>query len=245
MLINVDLKQIEVCILAHLSGDKAFIKLLMMGVDIYKYFASIMYNKPEDIITEDERNSLKVPILGISYGKGYIKLSKETGKTEEWCKEFIDNFYAQFPAVKQLHARWIEEVNKTGMLRMWSGINLRFKYYEKTFNEEYNCWFKAGYKPQEIKNYPVQHSAFVVFSLFLSTFWRLKAIYNRHKYLLIGTVHDSFMLDCRPEYVEDAKKDINDVLDMIPSLMLQYYNQKIEVPLKIDVSVGMSWYELT
>lgn len=245
MLINCDLKQIEVCVLAHLSKDKSFIKLLQMGVDIYKYFASIMYNKPEKDISKDERNSLKIPILGISYGKGYKKLSIETGKSEDWCKEFIDSFYSQFKEVKTIHEKWIKEVNNTGMLKMWDGINLRFKFYEKTFNTEYNCWFKEGYKPSEIKNYPVQHSAFVIFSLFLSTFWRLKALNNKDKYLLIGTVHDSFMLDCKPEYVELAKKDINEVIDMLPELMLKYYNQKIEVPLKIDLSVGNNWYELS
>lgn len=244
MLINCDMKQIEVCTLAHLSKDKGFIELLVQGVDIYKYFAAIMYERPEHKITPDERNSLKVPILGMSYGRGARALSKETGNSEDWCKEFIQSFYSQFPRVKQLHDRWIKAVGSSGELKMVDGIRLQFKYYEKMWSEDYQCWFKEGYKPTEIKNYPVQHTAFVIFSLYLSQFFRTKALFNRDKYLLINTVHDSIMLDCRPEFVDVAISDVNEVLDSIPSLWYNMYGEQLLVPLRIDVQTGNNWYDL-
>lgn len=244
MLINLDFKQIEVVVLALLSQDECFIKLLQQGTDIYKYFASIMYDKTQDEITDDERNSLKIPILGISYGKGAKKLARETGKSEEWCKEFIDSFYGQFPKVKELHNRWIDEVNKTGSLRMFDGVNLTFKYYDKVWSDEYNCWFKAGYKPTEIKNYPVQHTAFVFISTFVSKFYTEYALNNRGKYLLINTVHDSVMLDCRDTFVTEAINDLNNVLDKLPELMLQLYKLNVNLPIRADITKGNSWFEL-
>lgn len=244
MLINCDLKQIEVVVLAQLSGDKAFIKLLNDGVDIYKYFACFMYDKEYDFIIKQERDDLKEPVLGMSYGKGAKAMAKKAGKPEEWCKQFIETYYSTFPKVKETHNKWLQIVKDTGELQMFDGIRLQFKYWEKTWSEEYNCWFKAGYKPTEIKNYPVQHTAFVIFSLFLGEFWRRKALHNRHKYLLINTVHDSMMLDCRNKYIEDAKKDIQEVLDTIPDLLYNMYGLKLQVPLRVDITTGHSWYEL-
>jgi len=235
---------IEIVILAHLSQDQALIRLINDGRDIYKYFASIMYAKPEAEVTPEERNSLKVPILGISYGKGFKKLSKETGQSEEWCQQFILNFYQEFPDVKAMHERWIREVNQSGQLQTFDGIFLQFKKYPKQYNEDYQCWFKEGYSPPEIKNYPVQHSAFVVLSVFLTTFWRQKAIYKRDKYLLINTVHDSIMLDCRPESVDEAIKDLNDVLTMLPDLMYNTYNIRFETKFKAEVTTADNWYDL-
>jgi DNA polymerase-1 len=244
MLINCDLKQIEVVTLAELSQDKGFIELLRSGVDIYKYFASIMYDKPEAEVTKEERNSLKVPILGMSYGRGAKALAEETGNSEEWCKEFIQSFYDQFPGVRELHKRWIETVSKTGDLLMFDGIRLKFKYYEKTWSDDYQCWFKEGYKPTEIKNYPVQHTAFVFISLFLTEFLRRKALFKRDKYLLINTVHDSIMLDCRPEFVDEAKRDLQEVLDSLPQKAYNIYRLKLSVPIRADITCGDNWLEL-
>lgn len=244
MLINADFKQIELCVLAQLSKDDNFIQLLNNNVDIYKYFAAIMYNKPEECITKEERDSLKVPILGISYGKGYKLLSQETKKSEEWCRDFIDNFYSQFPKVRELHDRWIRTVKQTGILQTFTGIRFRFKLYEKKYSEEYSCWFKEGYNPNEIKNYPVQNSAFILMSLFLHAFWRQKTLLKRDKYLLINTVHDSIMLDCRPEYIDEATKDLNEILDELPDICYTYFNERLLVPIKLDITTAESWYDL-
>jgi len=243
-LINCDLRQIEVVVLATLSKDPGFIELLNRGTDIYKYFAAIMYDKKEEDVTPEERNSLKVPILGMSYGRGVKALAEETGNTEEWCRGFIDSFYGQFPKVKDLHDRWIKSVGQTGQLKMFSGIYLQFKRYPKMFSEEYGCWFKEGYKSTEIKNYPVQHTAFIILSLFLSAFMRQKALHNRDKYLLINTVHDSIMLDCRPEYVEDAKKDLNEILAKIPDMCYNVYSERLLVTPKAEITVADSWDKL-
>jgi|ERR1700733_6876791 len=244
MIINFDLSQIEIIVAAQLSQDQSLIELLNKDIDIYRYFASIMYNKLQYEVTKEERDSLKIPILGINYGKGYMTLANETGKSEDWCKKFIDAYYAEFPAIKLMHTNWTQEVNKTGMLKMFDGLNLQFKYYEKTWSDEYNCWFKAGYKPTEIKNYPIQHTAFVILSLFLSTLWREKVIYKRDKYLLICTIHDSIMLDCKPEYIEEAKQDVQEILAKLSDLLYNMYELKMTVPIRAEITCGESWYDL-
>lgn len=244
MIINADFKQIEVCVLGWLSQDKHLLNLLNKEIDIYKYFASIMYNKSENAITKEERDSLKIPILGISYGKGAKKLATETGKPEEWCLEFINNFYSRFPSVKVMHDSWIKEVNKTGQLKLFDGINLQFKHYDRTWSDVYNCWFKPGYKPTEIKNYPVQHTAFVIISLFMHEFLRKKALSKEDRYLLINTVHDSIMLDCKNDFVDECIKDVNEILDNLSNTWYNIFQNDLNVKIRLDISSGLSWYEV-
>ena len=247
MLINFDLKQIEIVVLQILSGDLHLKKLLQDGIDLYRYFASVMYSKDMHEVTKEERDSLKAPVLGISYGRGAKALSAESGKSVEWCEEFVNRFYEEFPLVKVLHDRWIEEVERTGQLRLQTGVVIKFNKYiwnNKTQKKEKSTAWNAKYWTPEIKNYPVQHTAFVILSTFVAMFFRHKAIYKREKYLLINTVHDSLMLDVRPEYIEEAKNDLKEVLDMLPDTMYNMLEIKIDVPVLAEITEGISWYEV-
>jgi len=274
MLINLDFSQIEVAVLGILSEDEHLLNLIREGRDLYKYFAAVMYDKKEEEITKEERDSLKAPILGISYGRGAKALSRDSGKSEEWSQEFIDRFYEMFPGVKRLHDQWIQEVEKTGQLRLKTGITFKFKKYvwdNRAGKKVESTGYRAKYWQPEIKNYPIQHTAFVVLSTFLATFWREKALHKRDiecnacnilgipgmfectrcngtgiytKYLLINTVHDSIMLDVRPEYIEEAKKDLEEILAKLPELMYNLYKIRVNIQFKAEIKESHTWYEL-
>ena len=271
MLINFDLKQIEIVILAQLSEDQTLIEMVNQGRDLYKYFAAVMYDKLEYQITKEERYSLKAPVLSISYGKGAKHMAEDSGKSIEWCQSFIDLFYQTFPKVRELHQRWINEVHKTGYIMLPWGINLRFnKYLWDKESQEKILSPKGRYWEPEIKNYPVQHTAFLFISTYIAVFWRQKALLKRDiectdcetlgisgifectrchgnkyytKYLLVSTVHDSLTLDCRPEYVNEAISDLNEVLDNLPQIMYNNYGIQMSVPVKADIQTGQSMYE--
>lgn len=247
MLINLDFTQIEVVVLSCLSEDENLINLISAGRDIYKFFASIMFSKPESEISKDERNILKAPILGISYGRGAAALAEESGKSKEWCQEFISKFYKMFPKTKLIHDKWIKEVNKTGTLTTWDKIRFGFNKYiwnKKTKKKEKSDAWNAKYWEPEIKNYPVQHTAFVVLSLFLGTFFREKALHKKDKYLLVNTVHDSIMLDCRPEFIDEAITDLQEIIDKLPKLLYNNYQLRISTPIRAEIMIGNSWYDL-
>jgi DNA polymerase I-like protein with 3'-5' exonuclease and polymerase domains len=278
MIINYDKTQIEIVVLAYLSEDKALIKLIQDGTDLYKFFAALMYDKSISEINKEERDSLKAPVLGISYGRGANALATESGKSKEWCQDFIDKFYEMFPGVYEMHQRWIKEVNRTGYLEMFTGIRFKFKKYvwnNKTKKKEVSTAWNAKYWEPEIKNYPVQHTAFVILSTYVAEFYRKKALPARNfpcqhpmcsegqvytsggqfncldckgtgkkpKYLMILTVHDSLMLDCRPEYVEEAQNDLKEVLDNLKDTLYNKYGMLVTVPIKADIQVADSWYD--
>src|SRR3990167_7556419 len=150
--------------------------------------------------------------------------------------------YIIFPKIKDWHDSMILRVNMSGNLELWDGMILKFKQYEAKF--DWQDPTKLYYNPAEIKNYPVQHSAFVIISAFIAEFMRLKALHNRDKYLLINTVHDSVMLDCRPEHIEQAQNDLKEVLDKLPETLYNKFGLKLLVPITADISTGLTWYDL-
>lgn len=243
-LINADLKQIEIVIFAHLCQDPYLTQLLKEGKDLHKMTASIVLDIPEEGVTDNERGDAKAGNFGIIYGNGPPKLAKTTGRDVEWCKNYIDSFYEMFPKAKEWHDKIQKIVNATGQLRLFTGMILKFRKFPAKYEWQKRKGITESYNPPDIKNHPVQHLASLVTAIFIGQFFRQKAIYKRDKYLMINTVHDSLMLDCKSEFVEEAKQDILEIVDRIPDIVYKLWNERIEVPIKVDISVGDSWYDL-
>ncbi len=244
MLINMDLTQIEVCIFAQFCRDPLLIKLINDQTDLHRYIASNVFNKPEQDITQQERSDAKQSTFGILYGNGPKTLSERTGRDFEWCKNFIQSFYEMFPKAKEWHNEIIARVNATGELKLFTGEVLKFIKYPAKYDWQFQKGIVESYNPPDIKNYPVQHTAALLMKMIISDFYRKYALRKRDKYLLINTVHDSLMLDSRDEYIEECLADINETLDNVPNHMLQLWNEKLLVPIKIDISMAETWYDL-
>ncbi len=244
MIINADLKQIEVVMFAHECQDETLIQLLINGQDIHRYVGSYIYDKEEKDITDLERKDIKAAVFGIIYGNGALKLSETTGRSIDWCSNFIKLFYELFPQAKEYHNRVLNTVNKTGQLKLWDNVTLKFPKYPVKYDWQKARGITESYNPPDIKNWPIQHLAGLINSILVGQFYREYAIHKSDKYLLINTVHDSLMIDCKEEFIDECIEDLYKVLDNIPNLVLQYWNVLIEVLIKIDISLGQSWYEV-
>lgn len=244
MIVSVDLSQVEVIVFADYCRDKMLNKLLLDGLDLHRFTAAHVAGKDEIDITTGERKLAKAGNFGIIYGNGAPRLAQTTGNSVEWCAQYIKEFYELFPGAKEWHKNIQDEVNKTGQLRIWTGETLKFKKYPAKYDWQKRQGIIESYNPPDIKNHPIQHTAWIITSIMLGKFWREKALHNRDKYLMINTVHDSLMLDVRPEYVELAKKDLQEVVDRLPEWVLQYFNHTMSVPIKCQISVAESWGDL-
>lgn len=244
MILNADLKQIEVICFAQLCKDENLIKLLNEGKDIHRYIASKVYNKAEEDVSDLERKSVKPGTFGIIYGNGAPRLSENTGQSVEWCKEFISTFYKLFPNAKLWHNFILSKVEKDGFLKLPTGSILKFKKHPAKYAWQKSKGIVESYNPPDIKNWPVQHFAFLILSILLGKFFREKALNNREKYLLINTVHDSIMLDCKPEYVEQAKTDILEITNTLPKYLEEFWNLKLLAPVSIDITTGQNWHQI-
>lgn len=212
------------------------------------------------------RSSAKAFSFARAYGAGTKKISQQTGLTEEEVQTLIENEDKAYPRLKLFNDWNLEVVNRQGWYKDPFGRRYAFKKYPSKV-----YWKKEeSYSPTEVKNYLIQGFATgTIVPIMIGKFWRDKAIHNRHircehphkfivrpmqwcsrcndtgfydKYLMINTVHDSLMLDVMPEYVENARKDLT-ILEDVGKLALQVFNYQFNVPIKIDLAEGETWYE--
>ncbi len=246
MIISSDLNQIETCVVAQLSGDETLIKLLNDDRDIHRFIVSNIYGDKEETIDKKDprRTAAKAATYGLFFGNGPQRLSESTGQDIDWCKDFIQTFYNLFPRVKLWHQWLLETVERDGQLTLETGSILKFQKFPAKFPWQIRKGITESYNPPDVKNFPVQHTAFIIMALWVGRFFREKAIFKRDKYLMINEIHDSLMLDCRPEFVEEAKEDIQQIADKIPLYFKELWNIELRVPIKIETKSGRSWSEV-
>ena len=245
-IINFDLKQIEIICFSQLCKDPTLLKILNEGRDIHKFMVSSLYGEKEEDISSDDprRKDVKPGTFGIIYGNGAQKLSLNTGKDVEWCKNFIETFYKMFPMAKKWHNYIQAEVEAKGELKLFTGLRLKFDKKPAQFEWQIRKGILESYNPPDIKNWPVQSLAKTIAALWIGNFYREKAIYKKEKYILINTVHDSLMLDCNQEFVNEALNDCQEIVDKLPEYISKLWGIKWLAPIKIDVKIGDSWADV-
>lgn len=249
-IISADYSQLEIRVQAQLSGDTVYIQDVLSGTDFHlKRLSFKLHEDYEevkakydagDLEIKSGRSAAKAFSFARTYGAGVKKLSQSTGLHEEEIKQMIETENETYPELFKFNEFGRHIVERQGFYKDPWGRRYKFKKYPAL------SWQKAkginmAYSPTEMLNYRVQGFATgnIVLCM-LGIFWRQKAIYNRDKYLLINTVHDSVMLDCKKEFVEGAKKDLK-VLEECSKLSLEVFNYKFVLPIPIDIKSGNSW----
>lgn len=245
MLINADLSQIEIVVFCLYCKDKTLRKLLCEGRDIHRYTASIVFDIPENKVSDKQRKDIKATNFGIIYGNGAFTLSQTLGISIPLAKEYIESFYQTFPGARTWHKRILEEVNETGQIITPTSRLLCFTKFPAKFD-----WQEAGklyYNPPDIKNWPVQSLAGDIYKLWIGGLYRdytQQDIDFKENCKIINTIHDSVMLDCSKKYFQEALNLLQKGLDKLPEMYYTKYKKEFDLPLKYAISVGQSWYEL-
>lgn len=247
VLIEADKKQLEVVAAAFLSGDTILKAEINSGVDMHYANAEWVYKKPKEEVTDDERTLVKALTFQLLYGASSYALSLSVGCTKEEAQAFIDGFYAKYKGVASWHKKLeydvyrVASMPENGTLRTSvytniTGRKLKFKeVVRKNGNTEFNL--------PDIKNYPVQSFATGdIVPIQIGRLYRALLPY-RDKVKLINTVHDSVLLDCKKEFARETCKIIKDVLEY-SSWMKNLWDIDFDLPLKVDISIGSSWYDL-
>lgn len=190
-------------------------------------------------------------------------MAKNTGLEVAQCKTFIENYYARYPQVGEWQQSVIDEVNasrRPSNRRTVSGKPAGMGYYTSITGRRYvffefdNDYFNpkdpksrpTSFSPTQMKNYPVQGFATGdVVPLILGKLYR-KLKSHQEWYgsaLLINTVHDSIMLDVHNDIVEEVAKVVKAVMEDGPNHIEEVFGFKFDLPLKVDVTWGSSWYD--
>lgn len=248
VLIGADYSSIEPRCEAQMSEDVMYISDIINNIDPHTKNLSLKLKQPyEDVLArvksgelEEARKKVKGFTFAVQYGAGDKTIASNSGLTLEEVQELRTQRKLEYPRLHQYYD-WLKDlVNKTGEYQDPWGRRYKFKKYPPKFQ-----WQQSdSYSPNEVLNFRTQGfaTATIVLSM-LGIFWREKALFNRDKYLLINTVHDSVMLDCRKEFEENAKEDLK-ILETVSIISKMKFNYEFQVPIEIQISSGKNWSEL-
>ena len=227
VLLDADYSQIELRVLAHLSGDKALQQAFLHGADIHRATAAKMYGVPDEMVTEQMRTSAKAVNFGIMYGKGAFSLSKDLGISVKEAQEFIDAYLGAYPSVKDFMEKTIADGRANGYVSTLYGRR-------RPLPELNAANFNIRSQGERMAmNTPIQGTAADVIKLaMVRVYRRLAAEGLRAK--LVLQVHDELIVECPAEERERAAAILGEEMRGAASFA---------VPLSADVNCGQTWYE--
>lgn len=224
---SADYSQIELRIMAHLSGDPHMIEAFREGHDIHAATAAKVYKKPIDEVTRDERRKAKTVNFGIIYGISAFGLAERMGVDRREAKELIDEYFLTYPHVKAYMEHSIEEARRLGYVET---ISRRKRYLPDIHS--HNAVVR-GYAERNAINAPIQGSAADIIKVAMVRIYRrFQAEGIRSKMIL--QVHDELNFSVYPEERERVERIV--IEEMQGAYTLQ-------VPLEADCGWGANWLE--
>jgi len=227
ILTDADYSQIELRILAHITGDENMIEAFRNNEDIHTTTASRVFGVSPDSVTPLMRSKAKAVNFGIVYGIGDFSLSKDLGISRKEAKRYIDGYLDKYPGVRQYMHDIVEQGKKNGYV---TTIFNRRRYLPELNSKNFNI---RSFGERVAMNTPIQGSAADVIKIAMVKVYRaLKE--RKMKSRLILQVHDELIV----ETFVDEKESVEEILK---ECMENAVN--LSVPLNIDIKSGKSWYE--
>ena len=227
ILLSADYSQIELRLMAHLSGDASMIADFMSGSDIHAATAAKIFGISEEDVTREMRSRAKTANFGIIYGISSYGLSERLTISRHDAKELIDGYFRSYPGVKEFMDRSIEMARSEGLVRTIFGRKRELR----DINSR-NAVLRGNAERNAI-NAPIQGSAADIIKLAMIKIdedFRQKNIRSR----MILQVHDELVFEVIPDEMDEVK---NIVVRGMEDVV------KLSVPLKVDTGTGSNWLE--
>ncbi len=226
-LLDADYSQIELRILAAMSGDGNMRNNFLSGKDVHTATAAKVFGLPEEMITPEMRRSAKAVNFGIVYGIGAFSLSKDIDVSVAEADRYIKNYFATYPNIKAFMDKAVESAVKTGYAVTAFG---RRRYIPELKNSNKNI---QAFGKRAAMNAPIQGTAADVIKIaMVRVYRRLKE--EKLDARLILQVHDELI-------IEASEKDKDAAAKILSEEMLGAVN--FSVPMQADVNCGKTWYD--
>ncbi|HHK5604770.1 TPA: DNA polymerase I [Neisseria polysaccharea] len=229
VIVSADYSQIELRIMAHLSGDKTLIAAFQNGEDVHRRTAAEVFGIAPENISSEQRRYAKTINFGLIYGMGQYGLAKSLGIDNISAKNFIDRYFARYPGVAEYMQRTKEQAAAQGFVETLFGRRL---YLPDIHNKNANA--RAGAERAAI-NAPMQGTASDLIKRAMIDVSRW-LVSDDLKSKLIMQVHDELVLE-----VVEAELDL--VKEKLPQIMAKVDEGMLKVPLVAEVGVGENWEE--
>jgi len=227
VLLSADYSQIELRIIAAISGDVHMIEAFRQGLDIHAATAAKVYGVEMSEVTSDMRRNAKSVNFGIIYGVSAFGLSENLGIARSEAKTLIDNYFAQYPSIKSYMENQVQFAKKNGYVQTMLGR----KRWLKDINSS-NAVVR-GYAERNAINMPIQGTAADMIKL---------AMIAVHKTFREHQFRSRMILQVHDELVFDAHRD---EVDIIKPLILESMRNAlpIAVPVEVEIGAGQNWLE--
>ena len=225
MLVNADVKSLEVVVAAELSKDKTLIREIRERQDIHQ--------NNVDALGLPSRLIAKVFVFRLLYGGGAYSYAHDpdfmpVSTSEKYWQRIIDAYYDKYTGIRKWHNELINEAKRNGKLEIPSG---RFFPIEPDFSK------REPWPLTIIKNYPVQgFGADLVMLARLESAKRLRG--SGLRAMLISTIHDSIVADCPENEVEEVGRILNQSVEAVPKACRQVFGYDFSLPLTAEVQYG-------
>ncbi|HLA56176.1 MAG TPA: DNA polymerase I, partial [Flavobacterium sp.] len=224
-LVSADYSQIELRIIAALSGEENMIKSFQNGEDIHKSTAAKVFNVPLEDVTREQRSHAKTVNFGIVYGVSAFGLSNQTSLSRSESKDLIDAYYLTYPRLRAYISEQVETARETGYAQTILGR----RRYLKDINSQ-NAMVRSGAERNAV-NAPIQGSAADIIKI---------AMINIHKRLVSENWKSKMLLQVHDELVFDVhNSELEKIKPMIKHEMENAFI--LDVPLEVDMGEGENW----
>ena len=227
VLVSADYSQVELRIIAALSGDQNMIEAFQQGEDIHKATASRVFNVPLEEVTKDMRSKAKAVNFGIIYGQGPFGLAQQLGISRTEAKNIIEAYYTQFAALKTYQHKAVEDCRSKGFVETVLG--------RRRFLPDINSSnaISRSFAERNAVNAPIQGSAADVIKMAMAKIQAALKVANL-KTKMVLQVHDELLFDT-------PKEEIDQVFALVKHEM--EHAVKLAVPLEVEIQAGNNWLE--
>jgi DNA polymerase-1 len=222
-----DYSQIELRLMAHLSGDPAFIEAFRQGGDIHRQTAALIFNVPPEAVSPEMRARAKTINFATIYGQGPFALSRQLNISMEDARSFIARYFERFAGVRAFLDRQIKLAREQGYVET---IFKRRRYIPEIRDRNFNM---RAYGERNAQNSPLQGSAADLIKVAMTRIHhaiRDQGLRGR----MVLQVHDELVFEVPPEELERMKELVRSRMENVVEL---------QVPLVVDLGVGPNWLE--
>lgn len=224
---DADYSQIELRVLAHMSGDEQLIEAYRMEQDIHRITASKVFHTPFEEVTDLQRRNAKAVNFGIVYGISSFGLSQDLSISRKEAAEYIEQYFQTYPKVKEFLDKLVSDAKEKGYITTMFG---RRRPIPELASSNF---MQRSFGERVAMNSPIQGTAADIIKIAMIRVWKaLKDAGLKSK--LILQVHDELVIETRLEEEEQVRRILTDNMKAAADL---------EVTLEIDLHTGQNWYE--
>ena len=225
--IDADYSQIELRVLAHLSGDEKLIQAYREARDIHRITASEVFHVPFDQVTPLQRRNAKAVNFGIVYGISSFGLSQDLSITRKEAGEYIEKYFQTYPQVKEFLDRMVSDAKEKGYSETMFGRRRPMPELKSS------NFMQRSFGERIAMNSPIQGSAADIIKIaMIRVKERLEVLHLKSR--LILQVHDELLIEAKAEEIENVTKILREEMENAA---------RLSVPLEVDIHTGKNWYE--